>query len=87
MSAAEPAIKVMSFNIRYGAANDGENSWPKRSHLVLETIQMFGPDLLGTQEVIEFQADFLKENLVFLAGSWDRRNRRWFSLKEKCWFF
>jgi len=63
MSAAEPAIKVMSFNIRYGAANDGDNSWPKRNHLVLETIQMFGPDLLGTQEVLEFQADFLKENL------------------------
>ena len=63
LSAAEPAIKVMSFNIRYGAANDGDNSWPKRNHLVLETIEMFGPDLLGTQEVLEFQADFLKENL------------------------
>ena len=23
-------IKVMSFNIRYGAANDGDNSWPNR---------------------------------------------------------
>lgn len=63
LSAAEPAIKVMSFNIRYGAANDGDNSWPKRQHLVLETIEMFGPDLLGGQEVLGFQAEYLKENL------------------------
>ncbi len=63
LSAAEPAIKVMSFNIRYGAANDGENSWPKRNHLVVETIEMFSPDLLGAQEVLDFQADYLKENL------------------------
>ena len=62
-SAGEPAMKVMSFNIRYGAANDGENSWPQRNHLVLETIQLFNPDLLGTQEVLEFQAEFLIENL------------------------
>lgn len=61
--AAEPAMKVMSFNIRYGAANDGENSWPQRNHLVLETIKMFDPDLLGTQEVLDFQAEFLIENL------------------------
>ncbi|MCS1407873.1 MAG: hypothetical protein M2R45_01034 [Verrucomicrobia subdivision 3 bacterium] len=59
----EPAIKVMSFNIRYGGADDGENSWPKRDYLVLETIKMFDPDLLGAQEVLNFQADFLKENL------------------------
>lgn len=58
-----PPIKVMSFNIRYGAANDGENSWEKRKELVLETIQVFNPDLLGTQEVLDFQADFLRDHL------------------------
>ena len=34
-------IKVMSFNIRYGAANDGENSWKHRDYLVLETIENY----------------------------------------------
>lgn len=64
LSAAEtPLLKVMSFNIRYGAANDGTNSWPHRKDLVLETIKVFDPDLLGLQEVLGFQADFLKENL------------------------
>ena len=58
----EPAIRVMSFNIRFGSADDGKNGWPHRRYLVLETIQMFGPDLLGTQEVLGFQAEFLRKN-------------------------
>ena len=56
-------LKVMSFNIRYGTANDGDNHWTRRSSLVAETIRMFDPDLLGTQEVLKFQAEFLKEQL------------------------
>ena len=56
-------IKVMSFNIRYGAANDGENSWKHRDYLVLEIIQNYGPDLIGYQEALKFQVDFLKQNL------------------------
>lgn len=56
-------IKVMSFNIRYGAARDGENHWKNRSYLVAETIKMFDPDLLGAQEVLKFQATFLQQVL------------------------
>ena len=59
-----PPIKVMSFNIRYGTAKDGENSWPHRELLVLETIRTFNPDLLGLQEVLKFQADILKDQLA-----------------------
>jgi endonuclease/exonuclease/phosphatase family metal-dependent hydrolase len=59
---AEP-IKVMSFNIRYGTARDGANHWRQRSDLVAETIRMFDPDLLGTQEVLQFQAEFLQRAL------------------------
>ncbi len=61
--AADP-LRVMTFNIRYGTANDGENAWPKRQDLVAETIQKFNPDLLGTQEVLAFQADFLSQHLA-----------------------
>jgi endonuclease/exonuclease/phosphatase family metal-dependent hydrolase len=53
----------MTFNIRYGTAGDGENAWPKRKGLVSETIEKFQPDLLGTQEVLAFQADYLSEHL------------------------
>lgn len=59
-----PSIRVMSFNIRYGTANDGENHWDKRQSLVVETIKAFKPDLLGTQETLGFQRDYLAKELT-----------------------
>jgi len=56
-------LKVMSFNIRYGTANDGPNHWNKRKQLVVEAITVANPDLLGVQEALEFQTVFLKEHL------------------------
>lgn len=58
-----PEIRVMSFNIRYGTANDGENHWDKRKEFLLATIQAFAPDLLGTQETLGFQRDYLATQL------------------------
>ena len=59
--AATPSapLRVMSFNIRYGTAPDGENAWPRRTDLVYETIARFQPDLIGYQEVLDFQFDAL----------------------------
>lgn len=63
--ADEPAkeLRVMSFNIRYGTARDGENHWDRRKEFLVETIQAFAPDLLGTQETLGFQRDFLARQL------------------------
>lgn len=56
----EPAeLKVMSFNIRYGSAGDGDNAWEHRKEFLVETIESFSPDLLGTQETLGFQRDVL----------------------------
>jgi endonuclease/exonuclease/phosphatase family metal-dependent hydrolase len=60
-AAINPPLKVMSFNIRYGTASDGENHWSKRHYLVRETIKVFAPDLLGLQEVVQLQVDFLRQ--------------------------
>ena len=55
-------LKVMTFNIRYGTADDGENSWEYRKNNVVETIKNFNPDLLGLQEALQLQIDeFLKQ--------------------------
>lgn len=62
LEAAAP-LRVMSFNIRYGAANDGDNHWRHRRDFVAETIRRFDPDLLGTQETLDFQKQFLQEQL------------------------
>ncbi len=59
--AASPAdpLRVMSFNLRYGTAPDGDNAWARRTELVYETIARFQPDLIGYQEVLDFQFDAL----------------------------
>jgi endonuclease/exonuclease/phosphatase family metal-dependent hydrolase len=60
---ADALVRVMSFNIRYGTARDGENRWDNRKEFLVETIRAFDPDLLGTQETLKFQRDDLKELL------------------------
>lgn len=57
-------LRVMSFNIRYGTARDGENHWEKRRDFVVETIKAYNPDLLGTQETLGFQKEYLQKNLT-----------------------
>lgn len=62
--AAEPtSLKVMSFNLRYATAKDGENHWDKRRELLLDTVRREQPDLLGTQETLALQRDYLAQNL------------------------
>jgi len=56
-------ITVMSFNIRYGTAKDGANHWSLRKEFVVDTIKATSPDLLGTQENLDFQASYLADNL------------------------
>ncbi len=56
-------VRIMSYNIRYGTASDGENHWEKRREFLIETIKAFNPDLLGTQETLGFQRDYLAEKL------------------------
>ena len=43
-------LRVMSCNLRYGLAADGDNRWERRRHLALARIRAFAPDLLGLQE-------------------------------------
>jgi endonuclease/exonuclease/phosphatase family metal-dependent hydrolase len=58
--AREPVpLVVMSFNIRYGTANDGENAWPKRRQMVIDRIRASGADVIGLQEALKFQIDEL----------------------------
>ncbi|MEW4453915.1 endonuclease/exonuclease/phosphatase family protein [Bremerella sp. JC817] len=56
-------LTVMSFNVRYGSANDGDDVWDNRKEFLVETIQEVSPDLLGTQECLNFQRDFIAKHL------------------------
>lgn len=50
-----PELSVMSFNIRYGTARDGRNSWTVRKSIALEVVRLHGPDIVGMQEVLPAQ--------------------------------
>ena len=62
-------IRVMSFNVRYATAPDGENAWDKRRDFFFETIERFQPDLIGFQEVLAIQYDAIAERLQSHAFS------------------
>ena len=73
----DAALRVMSFNIRYGTANDGKDVWMNRQELVVQTIQTFLPDLLGTQETLPFQASYINEQLPDYAYiGWSRDDNK-----------
>ena len=77
-----PAIRVMSFNVRYSAAQDGDNAWPRRVDLLFATIARFGPDLLGFQEVLADQHDAIVARLpdydfVGVARNDGKRSGEW----------
>jgi len=50
-------VAVMSFNIRYGTANDGENRWERRRDLLFAVLRADNADLIGLQEALDFQID------------------------------
>jgi endonuclease/exonuclease/phosphatase family metal-dependent hydrolase len=50
-------MTVMTFNIRYGTAKDGENEWSSRREMLFDVIRSANPDLLGLQEALDFQID------------------------------
>ena len=52
-------LKVMTFNIRYGTADDGEHGWPRRRALVAGLIDRESPDVLAIQEALHFQLEEL----------------------------
>jgi endonuclease/exonuclease/phosphatase family metal-dependent hydrolase len=59
---ADP-LRVMTFNIRYGTAPDGDNAWPHRREIVADVIRDYAPDVLGLQEALQSQLDELRERL------------------------
>ncbi|HET7039624.1 MAG TPA: endonuclease/exonuclease/phosphatase family protein [Gemmatimonadales bacterium] len=56
---APPPLRVMSFNIRYGTAPDGDDAWPLRRERTIAVIREAAPDILGVQEALRFQLDEL----------------------------
>ena len=60
-------LRVMSFNIRYGTAEDDENRWEKRRDLVFEVFRRHQPDVVGVQEALRFQLDGIRAALAIYS--------------------
>jgi endonuclease/exonuclease/phosphatase family metal-dependent hydrolase len=58
---AQPApgepLRVVSFNIRYGTAKDGDNHWSMRRALLFDVLRDLDADVIGLQEALAFQID------------------------------
>jgi endonuclease/exonuclease/phosphatase family metal-dependent hydrolase len=67
-------LRVMSFNVRYPNANDGDSVWANRRDLFVDTIRRHDPDLFGTQELFHEQGQYIVEKLP--AYAWFGLSRR-----------
>ena len=56
-------LRVMTFNVRYGEADDGINAWPHRRDLMVRVIRQEHPDIMGTQELLSPQGEYLRQHL------------------------
>jgi len=56
-------LKLMTLNVRYGTANDGEHIWSNRRAAMFEMLRTYTPDVFGVQEALRFQLDELLEAL------------------------
>lgn len=50
-----PVHRVVTFNIRYGSADDGPDRWSVRRDGVIEVLDDLGADVVGLQEAESFQ--------------------------------
>lgn len=56
-------LTVISYNMRYGDAKDGTNSWPMRCPATFYMLKDQAPDIFGVQEALDYQLAFILENL------------------------
>ena len=72
--APAPTLRVMSFNVLVARDIEGPARWSGRRDALVQVIADADPDLLGTQELLREQADFITARLPQYA--WFGHGRR-----------
>lgn len=63
------SFRIMTFNLRCGHVSDGIHSWNSkngsggRKEIVKKLLKSYRPDIIGTQEGLDFQIEFLEKSL------------------------
>ena len=70
---ASDTVRIMSFNIRLPVESDGVDYWETRKPLAVRMLEEQQPDVIGLQELVEAQADYLARELPQYA--WFGRGR------------
>jgi endonuclease/exonuclease/phosphatase family metal-dependent hydrolase len=72
-------LSIMTFNLRFGLADDGENGWGYREPLVARLLERHPADIIGFQEANHFQMEFLAVTLANhgFIGWHNKKNERW----------
>lgn len=56
-------LSVATYNVRYGLADDGENSWDFRKDCLTALLNFYNPDIFGIQEGLPFQTEYINSKL------------------------
>lgn len=67
-AADQPRLALMSFNIRFGTANDGPNHWNLRRDMVMDVFTRHGADVIGLQEALAFQVGEIRSRFPHYAA-------------------
>lgn len=87
LSHASPCLTILTFNVRYGTAPDGDNAWPKRRDLFFDTLRPLAalpssfedyvngqPGIVCFQEALAFQVKQTVETLPGYVASYAGRD-------------
>ena len=55
-------IKLMTYNLKF-ASPDFKPTWDERREMQVKLIRKYNPDIIGTQEGLKEQIDWLADNL------------------------
>jgi endonuclease/exonuclease/phosphatase family metal-dependent hydrolase len=70
---ASDTLRIMGFNIRLPVESDGVDYWETRKPLAVRMLRDQRPDVIGLQELVASQADYLARELP--AYAWFGRGR------------
>jgi endonuclease/exonuclease/phosphatase family metal-dependent hydrolase len=63
MSVQAQPIDLMTYNIRYDNKGDNENNWHHRKEKIVKLIEHYAPAVIGIQEGLSHQVEYLDESL------------------------
>ena len=57
-------IAIMTYNIRMATESDGADAWSKRKEFLTSQVLFYAPDVMGVQEALPEQMEYLAKNLT-----------------------